>query len=167
MWTFNVFWSNVMQWQHARISKQADFCFSFNSYTRPLVKSGKQKNNFLISQPKHMLWVLKRTVSMRRFFWAPKTFAYNIGKKIFTILHTENFCLSKHVVIILSRCFIFSMDFYGSVCKLTTQTIVAVPTIRLPPHKTNHSHVYKHTVTGIGVWVPVDYGLTTDKVWLV
>ena len=23
--------------------------------------------NFLISQPKHMLWVLKRTVSMRRF----------------------------------------------------------------------------------------------------
>ena len=29
---------------------------------RPLVK------NFLISQPKHMLWVLKLTVSMRRFF---------------------------------------------------------------------------------------------------
>ena len=26
------------------------------------------KNNFLISQPKHMLWVLKRTVSMRQFF---------------------------------------------------------------------------------------------------
>ena len=25
-------------------------------------------NNFIISQPKHMLWVLKRTVSMRRFF---------------------------------------------------------------------------------------------------
>ena len=24
--------------------------------------------NVLISQPKHMLWVLKRTVSMRRFF---------------------------------------------------------------------------------------------------
>ena len=35
---------------------------------RPLVKSAYQKNNFLISQPKHMLWVLKRTVSMRRFF---------------------------------------------------------------------------------------------------
>ena len=28
---------------------------------------------FLISQPKHMLWVLKGTISMRRFFWAPKT----------------------------------------------------------------------------------------------
>ena len=27
----------------------------------------------LITQPKYMLWVLKRTVSMRRFFWAPKT----------------------------------------------------------------------------------------------
>ena len=27
--------------------------------------------NFLISQPKHMLWVLKRTVAMRRLFLAP------------------------------------------------------------------------------------------------
>ena len=26
------------------------------------------ENNFLISQPKHMLWTLKRIVSMRRFF---------------------------------------------------------------------------------------------------
>ena len=35
---------------------------------RPLVKRAYQKINFLISQPKHMLWVLKRTVSMRGFF---------------------------------------------------------------------------------------------------
>ena len=35
---------------------------------RALVKCAKQKFNFLISQPKYMLWVLKRTVSMRRFF---------------------------------------------------------------------------------------------------
>ena len=28
---------------------------------------------FLISQPKHILWVLKRKVSMRLFFLAPKT----------------------------------------------------------------------------------------------
>ena len=35
---------------------------------RPLVKSVYQKNDFLISQLKHMLWVLKRTVLMRRFF---------------------------------------------------------------------------------------------------
>ena len=27
-----------------------------------------EKINFLISKPKHMLWVLKRTASMRRFF---------------------------------------------------------------------------------------------------
>ena len=32
-----------------------------------LVKSAYQKYNFLVSQPKHMLWVLKRTVSMRQF----------------------------------------------------------------------------------------------------
>ena len=34
----------------------------------PLVKSANQKIIFLISHPKHMLWVLKRTVSMRQFF---------------------------------------------------------------------------------------------------
>ena len=35
---------------------------------RTLVKGAYQKSIFLISQPKLMLWVLKRTVSMRRFF---------------------------------------------------------------------------------------------------
>ena len=29
---------------------------------------------FLISQPKPMLWLLKRTISMRQFFWAPETY---------------------------------------------------------------------------------------------
>ena len=33
----------------------------------PLDKSVLLKSNFLVSQPKHVLWVLKRTVSMRRF----------------------------------------------------------------------------------------------------
>ena len=35
---------------------------------RPLVKSALQKINFLFPQCKHMLWVLKRTISMRWFF---------------------------------------------------------------------------------------------------
>ena len=30
---------------------------------------------------KHMLWVIKRTISMRRFFWAPKTYAKIMGNK--------------------------------------------------------------------------------------
>ena len=38
------------------------------TFIQALVKSAYQKNDFLISQPKHMLWVLKRTVSMRWFF---------------------------------------------------------------------------------------------------
>ena len=33
-----------------------------------LVMSAYKVINCLISQPKHMFWVLKRTVSMRRFF---------------------------------------------------------------------------------------------------
>ena len=43
-----------------------------------------------------MLWVLKRTVSMRLFFWVPKTKLKQMGKKIFTILHSK-ICLSKSV----------------------------------------------------------------------
>ena len=46
---------------------------------RPLVKSVYQKINFLISQPKHILWVLKKTVSLRQFFLAPKTYAQTDG----------------------------------------------------------------------------------------
>ena len=41
--------------------------------TTPLVKSKYQRIKFLISQTKHMLWVHKRTISMRRFFLVPKT----------------------------------------------------------------------------------------------
>ena len=37
--------------------------------SRTLDKCAYQKINFLISHPKHMLWVLKRTVSLRRFFF--------------------------------------------------------------------------------------------------
>ena len=48
----------------------------------PLVKSAYQNNNFRISQPKHMLLVLKRTVLMRRIFCAPKTYAKIDGLEI-------------------------------------------------------------------------------------
>ena len=37
------------------------------------IRMHNRKINIAISEPKHMLWVLKRTVSMRRFFWAPIT----------------------------------------------------------------------------------------------
>ena len=43
-------------------------CQTVPYFIRPLVERAYQKYNFLISQLKHMLWVLKRTVSMRRFF---------------------------------------------------------------------------------------------------
>ena len=61
-----VCWKSWWSWkitQHAKIHFQA---FSYN-------KSLYQKM-FFYSQPKHMLWVFKRTVSIRRFFWAPKTY---------------------------------------------------------------------------------------------
>ena len=48
------------------------------------------KNKFLISQPKHMLWVLKRTVSMRRLFWAPKIYAKADGLEIINTFMLKN-----------------------------------------------------------------------------
>ena len=50
---------------------------------------------FFIPQPKHMLWVLKRTVSMRRFFLAPKNMFKLMHKKIFAILR-KLFLLNWH-----------------------------------------------------------------------
>ena len=62
--------------------------------SRPLVKRAYQKFNFLISQPKHMLWVRKRTVSMRRFFWAPKTCTKNYMSVM--VEPTNAFCELVH-----------------------------------------------------------------------
>ena len=43
----------------------------------------------LISQPKHMLWVLKRTVSMRRLFLAPNYWLNLMCRKILTNLRSK------------------------------------------------------------------------------
>ena len=53
-----------------------------------------------------MLWVLKRTVSMKRLFWAPKTYVkidrqeniYNFTLKIFVYL---NLCWLKHLCVLI------------------------------------------------------------------
>ena len=55
------------------------------------------KNDFLISQPKHMLWVLKRTVSMGRFFWVPKTYVKTDGLENIYNFTLKFFCLSKPI----------------------------------------------------------------------
>ena len=43
-------------------------CGKCTIFDRPPDKSVYWKIIFFISNPKHMLWVLKRTVSLRRFF---------------------------------------------------------------------------------------------------
>ena len=55
-------------WILVLITNVARFSFLRLLIYRTLDKSAFQKINFLISHPKLMLWVLKRTVSMRRFF---------------------------------------------------------------------------------------------------
>ena len=60
--------------------------FMSHQQSRPLVKECVTEKYFSYFSTNHMLWVLKRTVSMRRFFWAPKTYVKLMGKKIFTIL---------------------------------------------------------------------------------
>ena len=58
--------------------------------SRPLDKSALLEINFLISRPEHMLWVLKKTVSIRWSFRAPKKMFKLMDKKIFTIF-AQNF----------------------------------------------------------------------------
>ena len=57
-----------------------------------------RKNDFLIFQSKHMLRVLKRTVSMRRFFEHRKHYTLIKGQEILTIFAQNfvylNLCLS-------------------------------------------------------------------------
>ena len=67
---------------------------AFTACIRTLIKSvyQKKKKN-LISQPKHMLWVLKRPISMRRFFWAPKRWV-----RKYLLFYAQKLCLSKPVM---------------------------------------------------------------------
>ena len=50
---------------------------------RPPDQSAYLKIMCLISRQKHMLWVLKRTVSMIRFFWAPRPYVKTAGNTPF------------------------------------------------------------------------------------
>ena len=60
-----------------RLRQSNDYIFEAYKYTYkyinshntcPQIRVCNKENIFLISQQKHMLWVLKRTTSMRRFF---------------------------------------------------------------------------------------------------
>ena len=54
-----------------------------------------------------MLWVLKRTVSLRRFFWAPKTYVNTDGKE-----NIYNFTLKYFVY--LTLCNLLPSKFHDS-----------------------------------------------------
>ena len=67
-------------WRHRLANENIRTCggqYISKCLDRPPDKSAYWKIIFFISHPKHMLWVLKRTVSMWRFFWAPKTHEIN------------------------------------------------------------------------------------------
>ena len=48
-----------------------------------------------------MLWVLKRTVSMRRFFWAPKTYVQSDGFENIYNFTLKNFEFLENLVYFL------------------------------------------------------------------
>ena len=57
------------------------------------------------SQPKHKLWILKRILSMRRFFEALKHMQKLMGKKIkYLHFYPQKFCLSKPMDIQVWKC---------------------------------------------------------------
>ena len=60
-----------------------------------LVKSVNQILTNLISQPKYMLWVLKRTLSMRWFFGATKKYVKTDGLEDICKFTLKNFVYLK------------------------------------------------------------------------
>ena len=66
------------------------------AYAKPQLKK-----YFLISHPKHMLWVLKRIVTSRQFFWEPKNMFKRMGMKIIGIL--RYFLAELDVLIIMCK----------------------------------------------------------------
>ena len=62
---------------------------AFTYFSRTLVKSAYH--------PRHMLWVLKRTVSMRRPFWAPKHMLKLMGDKKHLQFYALFFALQNYV----------------------------------------------------------------------
>ena len=56
-----------------------------------------RKISFLISQPKHMLWALERTVSMRLFLLRTQNMCLKLGVRKYLQFYAEIFCLSKPV----------------------------------------------------------------------
>ena len=73
---------------------ECSIVFTLDLEIRPLVKSVYQKNNFLISQPKHVLWVnrLNETVLL-----STQNMFKLMGKKIFTFLRFGIFMLKIFV----------------------------------------------------------------------
>ena len=72
------FESSTLQLSHcAPITRAVKALVSLRSRTQEpcLQKRVCLKIIFLISQSKYMLWVLKRTISIRWSFWAPKTYS--------------------------------------------------------------------------------------------
>ena len=71
-----------------------------------VVKNGLQKNNFLISQPKHILWVLKEPSQWDSSFEHPNHMLKIMGKKIFIILPSKfllSFCIASNHPLFLTR----------------------------------------------------------------
>ena len=92
----------------------------------PPDKSVLLKNIFLISQSKHMLWVPKRTLSMRRFFGPnghPKHMFKLMGKKIIRILCLKSFLIWTYAIWILKLHQVRSQD---SIHKSKTSRIYAI-----------------------------------------
>ena len=92
-------------WVSTSVSEQLDNYLYRCQHSWTVVQSAYQKFNSLISKPKHMLWVLKRTVSMRRIFWAPKAYIKTVGQE-----NIYNFTLKKFVYLNLWHSSLFSFD---------------------------------------------------------
>ena len=77
---FEINWCESGLYSLAKISKNLNLLFLENLLAFSKLASVKfdpwvrNLKIIFLYQPKHMLWVLKRNISMRWFFWAPKAY---------------------------------------------------------------------------------------------
>ena len=83
--SFVIFLNNFSKKNFQEIGVSINWICTMPDVFRAPDKSAYLETIFFISHPKHICWVLRRTISMSRYFLAPKHIFKLKGKEIITI----------------------------------------------------------------------------------
>ena len=121
---------------------------------------------FFISQPKHMLWVLKRTVSMRRFFWTPQNICLNQWVRKYLQFLTKLIQIFSSNVLpwndLLDDVFFYNLSHTHHTCRGVRQCVLNCGVLYLT-HARNNGHKNYNGISSPGPSVPSSINLSLKK----